>query len=576
MRGTIAGMVCGGLLCAIGLAGLSLVGEQPAGTMPPATPLTQAPEVDAAAQADPAMADGDAASDASADDPSTPVGSQSIDEPQAPDLPDTETPLVNPDAPSLDTPEASAPRTYTDPLDEPQVASIEGAMTAPTAPETVAFEADADDPVFPNPQSLAPQTPETEADLMVSTAPAQPAIVVADDVMVAADVVVAEDVVVVETTQEAPDQDAPGIVVADTEIEAAEPETDLADTDMADTDMADTSDLQEDMADLGDAATDSAPVEDEETFVVDLGADTGPATTPDATGFDGGADVTRDNVLTSTIPATSGFQLQGGENTLLGDRDSGVTVRRPSTDVASIDENDAPATPEPSGATGNALADYSADAGDVGSKPLMSIVLIDDGSMSAAAAALAGLPFPVTIALDPATDGAADMMAAYRADGFEVAIVASLPEGAQPSDVEVTFESVFSTLRETVAVLDIGDSGLQVDRDVTEQAMDILATQGRGFVTASQGLNMASRAANQAGVPAAVVFRDLDGDGQDARVVRRFVDQAAFRARQESGVVLVGRVRADTISALILWGSANEDDQVAVVPVSAVLRGVGG
>jgi polysaccharide deacetylase 2 family uncharacterized protein YibQ len=52
--------------------------------------------------------------------------------------------------------------------------------------------------------------------------------------------------------------------------------------------------------------------------------------------------------------------------------------------------------------------------------------------------------------------------------------------------------------------------------------------------------------------------------------VRRFVDQAAFRARQVSGVVLVGRVRPDTISALIWWGMANQDDQVAVVPVSAV------
>ena len=85
---------------------------------------------------------------------------------------------------------------------------------------------------------------------------------------------------------------------------------------------------------------------------------------------------------------------------------------------------------------------------------------------------------------------------------------------------------------------------------------------------------MAARAAEQAGVPSGVVYRDLDADDQDARIVRRFVDQAAFRARQASdgeGVVLVGRVRPDTISALILWGTANNDDQVAFVPVSTVL-----
>ena len=255
----------------------------------------------------------------------------------------------------------------------------------------------------------------------------------------------------------------------------------------------------------------------------------------------------------------------GGGNSLLSDRDTGVTIRRPGADTAEAEtEAAAPAT------TTNALQAYSADSGDTGGKPLLSIVLIDDGSMYAAAAALAGLPFSVTIAIDPALPNAADLMASYRADGFEVAVMAKLLEGAVPSNVEITFESVFASLPETIAVLDIGAGGLQSDRAVTEQAMDILAEKRRGFITASQGLNMAGRAAEQAGVPSVVVFRDLDVDNQDACVVRRFVDQAAFRARQESGVVLVGRVRPDTISALILWGTANQDDQVAVVPVSAV------
>jgi len=49
------------------------------------------------------------------------------------------------------------------------------------------------------------------------------------------------------------------------------------------------------------------------------------------------------------------------------------------------------------------------------------------------------------------------------------------------------------------------------------------------------------------------------------------MDQAAFKARQESGVVLLGRVRPDTISALNLWGNANRAGQVAMAPVTAVL-----
>ncbi len=204
-------------------------------------------------------------------------------------------------------------------------------------------------------------------------------------------------------------------------------------------------------------------------------------------------------------------------------------------------------------------------------KPLLSVVLIDDGAMPGASAALAGLPFPVTIALDPGAPDAAAKMAAYRAAGVEVAALISLPRGAAPSDVEVAFAAYFAALPEAVLVLDSGEVGLQSDIEVTRQAMEILAADGRALVSVSQGLNQAMREAERAQVPAAVVYRDLDSEGQDARVIRRFLDQAAFRARQQSGVVLLGRVRPDTISALILWGTANRAGQVSVAPVSAVL-----
>jgi polysaccharide deacetylase 2 family uncharacterized protein YibQ len=112
---------------------------------------------------------------------------------------------------------------------------------------------------------------------------------------------------------------------------------------------------------------------------------------------------------------------------------------------------------------------------------------------------------------------------------------------------------------------------LQANSAVTEQTMARLARDGLGVVTLSKGLNMANRAAEAAGVPAGTIYRDLDSEGQSAQVIRRFMDQAAFRARQTSGVILLGRVRPDTISALMLWGAENRAEQVAVVPISAVL-----
>ena len=98
-----------------------------------------------------------------------------------------------------------------------------------------------------------------------------------------------------------------------------------------------------------------------------------------------------------------------------------------------------------------------------------------------------------------------------------------------------------------------------------------LADEGLGFASLASGLTTGLRAATAAGVPAAEVYRDLDSEGQDARVIRRSLAQAAFRARPEGRVVRVGRVRAETISALTLWAGANRAGQVALAPLSAVL-----
>jgi len=147
-----------------------------------------------------------------------------------------------------------------------------------------------------------------------------------------------------------------------------------------------------------------------------------------------------------------------------------------------------------------------------------------------------------------------------------------LPQGASASDVAVTLEAAFDILPEAIGYLDLGSNrAIGTDRDATGQLMSELAAAGRGYITLEKGIGASLRAAEVAEVPATSVYRDLDSDGQSAQVIRRFLDQAAFRARQQSGAVLVGRVRPDTISALIMWETANRAGQVAQVPVSMVL-----
>lgn len=574
MRGLFGGVVSGGVVSVLTLSVASVVSEQPAGIAPPQVPLIDAPAVENTP--DPVQAPLEQAQ-------STPVGSLSIEEPQAPALPDAEAALEEPESPIAVATEQSAPNADTAPLDEPNVVVIEGTLAAPEASQGANPQGEVIDPVLPNPLSLAPQTPVSETNVIVSTAPAAP---------------VEAPVSTLVPTDET--DDVPVIVIDDIEEPTASPDDtaveDAALDDLEFTDLAQersssvviegTEAGETFVVDLGvegptrlDAATPEIDVEPETQALVDATEPTGAEVEGIATELspvaDNETEIVELDILSQaddTRPAGPRISLQGAENTLLSDRGTGVTVRRFGVDADEAETSEEEVAAQQQAGPVNALIDYAATSDETDGRPLMSIVLIDDGSMSAASAALAGLPFDVTIALDPAMDGVNEILNNYRADGFEAAALAKVPEGAQPSDVEITFESVFRSLPETVAVLDIGEGGLQADRAVTEQAMEILAAQGRGFVSVSQGLNTATRAADQAGVPAGLVFRDLDSDGQDARVVRRFVDQAAFQARRESGVILVGRVRPDTISALILWGTANQNDQVAIVPLSAVLK----
>ncbi|PYE81381.1 divergent polysaccharide deacetylase family protein [Pseudoroseicyclus aestuarii] len=257
----------------------------------------------------------------------------------------------------------------------------------------------------------------------------------------------------------------------------------------------------------------------------------------------------------------------------LPDGAQGVRVRRPGSLDAPLAEDAAPAAAEATDENAPALQRHAAPAPQAGGDlPLMALVLIDDGSLENAVEALVAVPMPVSIAIDPARPGAAQRMQDWRAAGFEVAVLATLPTGARPEDVEVTYEAAFTALPQTVAVLDAGGGGLSADSAVTAQALQWMADSGRGLVTVVQGLATPLRLAREAGVPAAEVYRDLDGQGQNAQAVERFLDQAAFRAGQQGPLTVLGRVRPETITALEAWAAGSRAGEVALVPVSALLQ----
>jgi len=204
-------------------------------------------------------------------------------------------------------------------------------------------------------------------------------------------------------------------------------------------------------------------------------------------------------------------------------------------------------------------------------RPLMAVILLPDPA--AQAPQIGALPFPVSYAVDAGRADATERMRAIRAAGYEVVLLAPLPEGASPRDAEVAFESYLAAVPEAVAVLDSRAAVFQSGRLLASQVADILADTGHGMITYARGLNSAIQVAEREGIPAALVFRDIDGSGQDAAAIRRFLDQAAFRAGQLQRVVLVARNRPETIRALVEWSLGNRARTVTLAPVSAVLLG---
>ena len=473
--------------------------------------------------------------DAPQAEPATPTAPVPVAETPAPAMPETAAPVIEAppaatgsEAPVVEPETAEAPPVAAAP--EPEVAAI----------DPVSEPAAATAPAVADAATLAPQTPVAEVE------PATPPVVLAPDLPETPE---AETLLA-----EAPEADAPVAPVAEAPVAPTSVTPDAPEPDVVVG--------QEPAPESLPALIDTSP--DQQLAEAPAAPEPAPAAIPEPAPAPAPEPEDEAPGVVSIIEPGS---------SALPQLDTGVRVNR------SLGNSSAPA-PDPAPAPEPIALDPDAPAIERYATPfepadtdlpLMSVILIDDGSLPSPEVALSDLPFPVTVALDPIAPDAAARMAAYRARGIEVALRPILPQGARATDVEVNLQAAFETLPETVLLLDPGDAGVQESREVTAQTLAALSEDTRGFVTVPRGFNSGLREAQSAGLPAAEIFRDLDGDGQDARVIRRFMDQAAFRARQDGSVVLLGRVRAETLTALILWGTANRAGQVEMAPASALL-----
>jgi polysaccharide deacetylase 2 family uncharacterized protein YibQ len=488
------------------------------------------------------------------------------DGPQKPDVsataPDavsteTQTPETTPSvAAEQDTvPDATAPETMpaaqtepaavvpdTAPTSAPEVAAQSAELSEPAqSANTGALSIGAETPAPVLEQGTAPQAPSSDATASVSTEPAQP---VTPQVSQPEQSISAPETETIVAPQ--PEPAAPAITVEETEpapapTPDAEPDVDTAAADLP----------PEPVEPEPEAPEAAAPAPEQTPDVAQ--AQTEGEQPQSTTGIGTPAsDLSKlaPNVATNRLPT-------------LGDTPQTEPVAEIVTGALDFNTDLPP------------IQRFAAPFENPDEKPLMAIVLMDDGSGisggAAGADALSSFPYPVTFAIDTSLPNAAEKMARYRADGFEVMALVNLPEASTATDTEVSMSVALNALPEAVAVLEGSGTGIQGNREMSDQVTAILADAGMGLVTQPKGLNTVQKLASRDGVPAATLFRDFDGAGQDAVVIRRFLDQAAFKAGQEGGVIMVGRLRPDTISALLLWGLQDRAGRIALAPVSAVL-----
>jgi polysaccharide deacetylase 2 family uncharacterized protein YibQ len=252
-------------------------------------------------------------------------------------------------------------------------------------------------------------------------------------------------------------------------------------------------------------------------------------------------------------------------------RTDAVPVRRPEATPATATVPAAPANavPEDAPAVRRFAAPFTPPEP---ARPLLSLVLVDDGSQPDASQRLAGIGVPVSVAVDPSLPDATARAAALRAAGIEVLVLARLPARPQPQDVEVFLGPSLDAVPEAVAVLDLGDGGLQ-SRDATAQmSLSRLARSGLGAILVDGGFGSGVDAAEAAGVPAAEVLRDLDVTGQDTATILRQLDDAVRRAGQEGEAAVLARLNPETLQILEAWTREGRAAEVALAPVSALLQ----
>lgn len=199
--------------------------------------------------------------------------------------------------------------------------------------------------------------------------------------------------------------------------------------------------------------------------------------------------------------------------------------------------------------------------------PLVAIVLVHDGGLPLRAEQINALPEQIAFAVDAKLPSARTIAQAYRDAGREVVVI---PDMEAPSQPEAVVDA-FARVPNAVAIMDRADIAFSSDRNSASSLLATLSASGHGLITYPRGLNSLQRSAEREGVPTRTVFRAIDSRSQSDDAIRRLLDQATFRARQDRSVILTVSADIESLGAVVEWALASRTGQIALAPVSAAL-----
>lgn len=208
-------------------------------------------------------------------------------------------------------------------------------------------------------------------------------------------------------------------------------------------------------------------------------------------------------------------------------------------------------------------------------RPPFAVLLLDEGKVALTdLPTLAASGLPLTLVLDPAAPEAGERARIWRAAGQEVALLATgVASGATETDGEVVMEALARAVPEALALVSPpGGGALQRERSAAAAVVPALKMRGYGLVTWDEGLNAGDQVARREGLPAAVIFRDLNGRDESGPVMLRYLDRAAFKAQQDGRAVVFARLEPATLETLLSWSLTARAASLALAPLSAVLK----